>query len=75
MIVDTAIAIKGYTLAVYYCSDQFYRLCIISDRGMEILDNHPFFTGVCPQCRYRFEQDNLPVHFDCPDCGWIDDSV
>ncbi len=33
MIIDTAIGIKGYTLAVYYCSDQFYRLSIISDRG------------------------------------------
>lgn len=31
MIIDTAIGIKGYTLAVYYCSDHFYRLCIISD--------------------------------------------
>ena len=33
MIIETAIVIKGYMLAVYYCSDQFYRLCIISDRG------------------------------------------
>jgi hypothetical protein len=33
IIIDTAIGTKGYTLAVYYCSDQFYRLCIISDRG------------------------------------------
>ena len=42
MIVDTAIAIKGYTLAVYYCSDQFYRLCIISDRG-EVFDFKDIF--------------------------------
>jgi hypothetical protein len=41
----------------------------------EILNTHPFFTGLCPQCRYRFEEDNLPVHFDCPSCGWVDDSV
>ena len=33
IIIDTAIGTKGYTLAVYYCSDQFYRICIISDRG------------------------------------------
>ena len=40
-----------------------------------ILDNHPFFTGICPQCRHKFEQDNLPVYFDCPECDFIDDSV
>jgi hypothetical protein len=41
----------------------------------QILDTHPFFTGVCPQCRHRFDRDNLPVHFDCPECDFIDDSV
>ena len=43
MIVDTAIAIKGYTLAVYYCSDQFYRICIISDRGLVFDFNDIFY--------------------------------
>lgn len=42
---------------------------------MEILDNHPFFTGVCPQCRHRFNRENQIVHFDCPECGWMDNSV
>ena len=42
IIIDTAIAIKGYILAVYYCSDQFYRLCIISDRGL-VLDFNDIF--------------------------------
>ncbi len=47
------------------------------EEQLEILNTHPFFTGICPQCRHKFEQDNLPVHFDCPnaECGWIDDSV
>lgn len=39
-----------------------------------LLDNHPLFTGKCPNCGYQFEEDNL-VHWDCPKCGWIDDSV
>jgi hypothetical protein len=41
-----------------------------------ILETHPFFTGVCPKCKYRF-QGHVPelIHFDCPVCGWIDDSV
>lgn len=33
IIIDTVIAIKGYTLTVYYSSDLFYRICIISDRS------------------------------------------
>ena len=41
-----------------------------------LLDNHPLFTGVCPQCKYHFPQTNFHVvHFDCPSCGWVDDSV
>ena len=46
-----------------------------SEEQLEILDNHPFFTGVCPECRHKFDKDNPPVHFDCPVCGFIDDSV
>ncbi|WP_036487167.1 hypothetical protein [Myxosarcina sp. GI1] len=40
---------------------------------LEILDTHPVFTGVCPQCKYRFTE--RLVHYDCPNCGWVDDSV
>ncbi len=42
MIIDSTIAIKGHILTVYYCSDQFYRLCIISDRG-EVFDFNDIF--------------------------------
>lgn len=42
IIIDTAIGTKGYTLAVYYCSDQFYRICIISDRG-QVFDFNDIF--------------------------------
>jgi hypothetical protein len=42
----------------------------------QILETHPFFTGVCPNCEYQFPY-NVPelIHFDCPKCGWVDDSV
>ena len=34
---------------------------------LEILDTHPFFTGICPNCQFQFDQDNPPsVHWDCP---------
>ncbi len=46
-----------------------------SEEQLEILDNHPFFSGVCPNCGYRFSQDKQIVHYDCPVCDWIDDSV
>ncbi|AIE76203.1 hypothetical protein D082_50410 (plasmid) [Synechocystis sp. PCC 6714] len=43
---------------------------------LEILDFHPFFTGVCPKCGHGFDQDNPPpIYWDCPACGWVDDSV
>lgn len=43
---------------------------------LELIDSHPFFTGCCPRCNYRFDKDMQPsVHWDCPHCGWIDDSV
>jgi predicted RNA-binding Zn-ribbon protein involved in translation (DUF1610 family) len=43
---------------------------------LELLDMHPLFTGKCPECGYEFERDyTARVHYDCPDCGWMDDSV
>jgi hypothetical protein len=42
---------------------------------LEILDTHPFFTGVCPRCNHKFEQHNPVIYYDCPSCGWQDDSV
>lgn len=41
-----------------------------------LLDNHPWFTGECPECGYQFgEQNPPPPHWDCPRCGWRDDTV
>ena len=45
------------------------------DEQLEILDNHPFFTGICPQCGYRFSKSKQIVHYDCPICDFVDDSV
>jgi len=42
---------------------------------LELLLWHPLFTGVCPQCRYEFAPDAERVHWDCPECGWVDDTV
>jgi hypothetical protein len=46
------------------------------EEQLEILDSHPFFTKVCPKCGYHFNESNLPlIHWDCPACDWVDDSV
>jgi len=46
------------------------------EEQLELLDTHPLFTGKCPQCGYQFERDyTARVHWDCPECGWIDDAV
>jgi hypothetical protein len=63
--------------ASYYAGELIlHRPTLTREDQWQILDNHPFFTGVCPVCNYQFPS-HVPdlVHFDCPTCGWIDDSV
>lgn len=44
-----------------------------SIKDLKILADHPFVTGVCPQCRHKFEDvDVVLVYWDCPQCGWKD---
>ena len=49
--------------------------CYTQAEQIQILDNHPFFTGVCPRCKYKLNQDERTIHYDCLECGWVDDSV
>ncbi|WP_299486587.1 hypothetical protein [Acaryochloris sp. IP29b_bin.137] len=40
---------------------------------LKVLQDHPFFTGKCPQCNSPYiQQDPPPVYWDCPECGWED---
>ncbi len=46
------------------------------EQQLELLDTHPIFTGRCPQCGYEFQRDyTARIHWDCPECGWTDDTV
>lgn len=46
------------------------------EEQLELLDYHPMFTGSCPQCELPFPRyERPPVHWDCPACGWVDDTV
>ena len=41
---------------------------------LKALQDHPFYTGHCPQCGYQFGQlSPLPEYWDCSQCGWTDD--
>lgn len=43
---------------------------------LDLLDWHPLFTGRCPHCSRPFPRyERPPVHWDCPHCGWVDDTV
>lgn len=46
------------------------------EEQLELLDYHPLFTGKCPQCKFEFPRyERPPVHWDCLECGWMDDTV
>jgi len=46
------------------------------EEQLELLDTHPLFTGLCPQCEHPFPKyERPPVHWDCAECGWMDDAV
>ncbi|HEY9780947.1 MAG TPA: hypothetical protein V6D09_12510 [Leptolyngbyaceae cyanobacterium] len=46
------------------------------EEQMDLLDTHPMFTGKCPQCNAEFGKNyTARVHWDCPECGWMDDTV
>jgi hypothetical protein len=38
---------------------------------LEILETHPLFTGVCPDCGGAIAGEGL-VHYDCPSCDFKD---
>ncbi|MBD1853379.1 hypothetical protein H6F87_26050 [Cyanobacteria bacterium FACHB-502] len=43
---------------------------------LDLLDTHPLFTGRCPNCEMPIDSTHpVQVHWDCLNCGWIDDSV
>ncbi|WP_299406742.1 hypothetical protein [Acaryochloris sp. IP29b_bin.148] len=46
---------------------------LTSSERIEVLESHPYFTGICPKCGESFG-DSRPIHYDCA-CGWIDDSI
>jgi hypothetical protein len=43
------------------------------EQRLELLDSHLLFTGRCPGCESAIAPGQ--VHYDCGNCGWMDDSV
>jgi predicted RNA-binding Zn-ribbon protein involved in translation (DUF1610 family) len=49
---------------------------LTNEQRLELLDAHPLFTGRCPHCEMPIRRtEPARVHWDCPECGWVDDSV
>jgi hypothetical protein len=47
---------------------------LTTQERLELLDTHPLFTGLCPNCEVPIRETTPPrVHWDCPECGWLDD--
>ena len=45
------------------------------DEQMEILDTHPFFTGLCPKCGYKINENSGSVNCECPICFYKTNEV
>lgn len=46
------------------------------EEQLDLLDNHPLFTGRCPRCESAIAPVRPgQVHYDCEHCGWADDSM
>ncbi|WP_110989225.1 hypothetical protein [Acaryochloris thomasi] len=53
---------------------ELYRLA--ASELLQTDDSHPIVTGCCPRCGHRFDLGDSPVvHWDCPSCRWLDDSI
>lgn len=49
---------------------------LTQEQQLHLLNTHPLFTGKCPECGYTFNRDYAAIiHYDCPECGWMDDSI
>ena len=47
---------------------------VTSVEELDVLKDHPFFTGVCPHCSHGYASlENPPLFWDCVACGWKDD--
>ena len=47
---------------------------LMTAERLEILETHPLFTGVCPECVEAIEDEGL-LHYDCERCGFKDDLI
>lgn len=47
---------------------------VSSVEELNVLDEHPFFTGICPHCHHGYANlESPPLFWDCQACGWRDD--
>ena len=39
-----------------------------TEEQMKVLETHPFFTGLCPECGHKLDKDNCSADYDCFFC-------
>jgi predicted RNA-binding Zn-ribbon protein involved in translation (DUF1610 family) len=66
----------------YYCGELVLQPThyLTTAERLEILETHPFFTEVCPECGevIASHQESAGVelvHYDCTSCGFKDDLI
>ena len=65
--VDAKMSQHRYSVAEYLSQ-------ISSIEELNVLEDHPFFTGVCPKCSHDYaNRETPPLFWDCQACGWQDD--
>jgi hypothetical protein len=55
----------------YYCGELVLQPAhyLTTAERLEIIETHPFFTGVCLECGEAIAGEG-PVHYDCEGCGF-----
>lgn len=63
---------KGY----FFYNDELISIRLsryTKEEQLKILNTHPFFTNICPNCSYEFKESPSPEKtWNCPECGWTE---
>ena len=45
------------------------------EERLYLINTHPVFTNICPNCNYEFKNQDSPKTYNCPECGWNDNDM
>lgn len=48
-----------------------FKPTLSTEEQLYILNNHPFFTGICPKCQYKYDTSHRwQIDGKCPGCNY-----